>query len=161
MSHMSTVEPTQEQLAELVGKSILTAYGDPRFSQIYGNLWMGGVPVIKAPSYFKTIINLAPDSRYMWEPYQIMVRVKMEDDQWLPPDRILRCVSEIAYKHSQVEPTLVHCVAGQNRSGLICALALRHLDLSADEVIETVRRARFKHCLNNKAFVKKIHEGLV
>ena len=51
---------------------------------------------------------------------------------------------------------LVRCQAGLNRSGLIIALALRHLGYSPDDAIAQIRRRRSPNALFNTAFVAYI-----
>mgnify|MGYP001561544085 FL=1 len=49
-------------------------------------------------------------------------------------------------------PTLVHCQAGLNRSGLVAANALRLRGMPASEAIALLRRQRSPAVLCNSAF---------
>ena len=53
-------------------------------------------------------------------------------------------------------PVLVACHMGHNRSGLITALALRHLGMDAREAVRAVRAARGPDALSNPSFVDAV-----
>ncbi len=54
---------------------------------------------------------------------------------------------------------LVTCAQGRNRSGLVTALALRYLGVTADEAIRLIRRARGANALSNPHFVDVIKKS--
>ncbi len=49
-------------------------------------------------------------------------------------------------------PTLITCMGGLNRFGLVAALPLRRLGHSADEALGLLRAARGPYALGNKLF---------
>ena len=50
------------------------------------------------------------------------------------------------------KPTLVHCYAGMNRSGLVTAAALVKLGYEPEQAINLLRKQRFPEVLSNKFF---------
>jgi len=124
----------------------------PLFTQIDGNLWMGGCPRGKAPEHFKFIVSL-----YKWEPYkiadhQILTTATMFDSHDLPDEGVLITLAKHVNEARKVGPTLVHCQAGLNRSGLITALALMESGMSASEATRLLREKRCDQVLCNPIF---------
>lgn len=124
----------------------------PLFSQIVENLWMGGCPRGDAPQ-FNTIISL-----YDGEPYhvyggQTLVQAKMLDSHDVPDStQIAQLVAFVAVS-VEVGPTLIHCQAGLNRSGLVAAAYLiAARDVAPAAAIAHLRERRSPAVLCNKAF---------
>lgn len=78
------------------------------------------------------------------------------EDGDMPNENIVRNIATLVCRALNAnEKVLVHCKAGHNRSGLICARTLIEQGKSPEEAIETVRRARGDgHALNNEKFVE-------
>lgn len=122
------------------------------FSQIDGNLWMGGCPRDYAPEHFKFIFCLYP-----WEPYgthdhQVHMRLQMFDHGELPDRVLLNALADMVNLARATGPTLVHCQAGLNRSGLVTALALIRGGLPPEAAITMLREKRCDAVLCNRAF---------
>jgi protein-tyrosine phosphatase len=129
-----------------------TPFCVPLFSQIDGNLWMGGCPRGTAPEHFKFVFCLYP-----WEPYgvhdhQVHLQVKLFDHGELPDKTLLAFLADAVNMARAVGPTLVHCQAGLNRSGLLTAFALIRAGAAPADAIALVRKQRCDAVLCNPAF---------
>ena len=151
------------KLADLTSHHIegMSLHGDtlfkiPLFSHIEGNLWMGGCPVKVAPNEFEYIVNLV--SLYpWWEPYaiakfQVHTRVHLNDELEIPSEDRLYALARCVNAYRRYGPTLVHCQAGLNRSGLIAALALIESGMKAVDAIALLRKKRSPVVLCNRTF---------
>ncbi len=133
-----------------------TPFKVPLFSHIQGNLWMGGCPVKVAPNEFEYIVNLV--SLYpWWEPYaiakfQVHTRVHLNDELEIPSEDRLYALARCVNAYRRYGPTLVHCQAGLNRSGLVAALALIEEGMKAVDAITLLRNKRSPAVLCNRAF---------
>jgi protein-tyrosine phosphatase len=125
----------------------------PLYSHIDGNLWMGGKPVISPHERFQTVLSLDGWTNYECHPHQRLIVVPMFDREEMPmPDGELLQLADEVNRWCNEGPTLVHCTAGLNRSGLVVALALMKRGLSADAAIAHLRRKRSSEVLHNKTF---------
>jgi protein-tyrosine phosphatase len=78
----------------------------------------------------------------------------IEDGPLPNPDVVRNLSRMVSGALASGEKVLVHCKAGHNRSGLICARTLIEQGRSAEEAIEIVRNKRGDgHALNNESFV--------
>lgn len=148
-----------DQLADLtthhiegIAREGMTRFAVPLFSQIEGNLWMGGCPRERAPEHFKFIFCLYP-----WEPYglhehQLHLQVKLFDHGELPDAALLAFLADAVNMARTVGPTLVHCQAGLNRSGLLTGLALIRAGMAAPDAVALIRKQRCDAVLCNRAF---------
>ncbi|MFB3080537.1 MAG: dual specificity protein phosphatase family protein [Nitrosomonadaceae bacterium] len=133
-----------------------TPFKVPLFSHIQGNLWMGGCPVKVAPNEFEYIVNLV--SLYpWWEPYaiakfQVHTRVHLNDELEIPSEDRLYALARCVNAYRRYGPTLVHCQAGLNRSGLVAALALIEEGMKAVDAITLLRNKRSPSVLCNRVF---------
>lgn len=123
----------------------------PLFTQIAENLWMGGCPRGDAPQ-FDTIIDLYDQERYFTHVGQVRIAVKLMDSHDLPDADLLSDLVAFARLAKERGPTLIHCQAGLNRSGLLTALVLMSEGATADEAITKLRERRCDAVLCNKAF---------
>lgn len=147
-----------EQLADLTTHHIegITREGNlvfscPLFSQISENLWMGGCPRGDAPQ-FDTIIDLYDREPYHVHPNQVRVSCRMLDSHELPEPALLNQLVLTMPMAVDRGPTLVHCQAGWNRSGLLTALYLIANGATPKDAIELLRKRRSPAVLCNKAF---------
>lgn len=124
-------------------------------------LWMGGCSDgLVLPKFIKNVVSLYP-----WEEYTVQhslntnLSVTMYDSS--DPDLVsVEKIARIAHWVNEVleeGPTLVHCQAGLNRSGMIVASSLVLRGLTAKEAIETVRSRRSSACLCNPLFERMIY----
>lgn len=148
-----------EQLADLDSHRIegFTREGGhkfsvPLFTQVAENLWMGGCPKPEGAPQFNTIICLYPWENYNVYPGQVHTRVYMLDSHDAPDGRLLGQLADMVVHGMSVGPTLVHCQAGLNRSGLVTACALLMLGHKPAGAIALLREKRCDAVLCNKAF---------
>lgn len=127
----------------------------PLFTEVGKNLWMGGCPRGDAPQ-FDTIFDLYGGEYYDVRPHQVRVTCSMLDSPDVPPQELIERIALMVLSAAHDGPTLVHCQAGLNRSGLITAVALKgrgHTD-----PIGHLREARSPAVLCNKAFEAFLRE---
>lgn len=114
----------------------------PLVSHIVGNLWTGGcIQGAYAPRIVKHLFSLYPWEQYKLYPHQDRVEVEMYDSH----DGIPESIDEIATHAASLvatAPTLIHCQAGLNRSGLIAALVLKQQGYSGGEAVSLLRAKR-------------------
>lgn len=133
----------------------LLAYS--HFSQIDGNLWMGGTPAAahSAAAEFKAFRFIV--CLYPWEPYplhdhQVYTEAKMYDHAALPDAALVTALADYVNAVRQIGPVLVHCQQGWNRSGLITALALIRDGMEPKAAIALMREKRSAEVLCNAVF---------
>lgn len=125
----------------------------PLFSRINENLWMGGCPRPEGAPQFNTIICLYPWENYKVYPGQVHTRVFMLDGQDVPSNELLAQLIGAIVLGVETGPTLVHCQAGLNRSGLVTAAYLIAMERkSPAKAIALLREKRCDAVLCNKAF---------
>lgn len=123
-------------------------------SQIDENLWTGGcINGVVLPSQFRFLVSLYP-----WESYRIehdldaALVVRLFDAVDMPDLELLRGVAAWINVARKIGPTLVHCQAGLNRSGLTAALALILDGMSPADAIALLREKRCEAVLCNSTF---------
>lgn len=133
-----------------------TPFDVPYISQITKNLWMGGCTNgLILPNEIQHVISLYP-----WESYDIAhqlkscLEVRMYDASGEPNHQQVVGIADWVNVCRDDAPTLVHCQAGLNRSGLITATALARRGMKAKDAIDYVREARSPACLCNQSFVE-------
>lgn len=129
----------------------------PYISHIRDNLYQGGCTNgLVLPEKFKYVISLYP-----WEKYTIpkgrdtkRTEVVMYDSEDGIPenDPGLRGLAEYVNECRAEGPTLVHCQAGLNRSGLVAGMALVLGGLSPSSAIQLLRASRSEQVLCNRTF---------
>lgn len=147
MSHDPTalrdfaVDPLTERLRGA------THYGQridvPYLSHVEGNLWQGGCATgLLLPAEILHVVSL-----YKWERYTVrhelrsFTEVTMYDSLEQGFDQVEELAAKVAMCCADA-PTLVHCQAGLNRSGLVAARALMLMGRSAQDAIELLRERR-------------------
>ena len=148
-----------DRLADLTSQRIegIAVMGGVRFScpivsQIDGNLWSGGCPAPEVPAYFKFVLNLYP-----WVPYTDpegteVKSVELYDEAGIPDKAKLEALAAWVNEKAAIAPTLVHCQAGLNRSGLVTTLALIRRGMTPDDAIRLIRTKRSPAVLCNQTF---------
>lgn len=131
-----------------------TVFVCPVISHIEGNLWQGGCQNgLVLPTDIKHLVSLYP-----WEAFTVNHKLGSElsivayDSE---PQHIAPMLDGLASWISACMddgPTLVHCQAGLNRSGLVAALVLMKRGRSAREAIDLLRATRSPAVLCNKSF---------
>jgi len=131
-----------------------TAFDVPFISHIEGNLWTGGCTNgLILPYEFKHVVSLYPWERYTLPPNNDALR---SETYWYiydadVPSNIATIVRE-ARRRVHDGPTLIHCQAGLNRSGLVAALLLVQNGMSPNRAINLLRRRRSHAVLCNPVF---------
>lgn len=126
----------------------------PLYSHIKDNLWMGGCPVGVAPVEFKFIVNLYPWGNYETPGHPIRLTARLMDSADVPNENVLRMLADFTRTAMKQGMTLVHCQAGLNRSGLVCALALIREGMDPKCAIDLLREKRCEAVLCNPDFEK-------
>ena len=156
-NHKTTISKTASDTLQLNGFPSV-AY------RVYENLWIGNAPQIGSPlsRYFGALILCAEEYQLhqdlfgsgiqvigapLHDNYDFMSRADME-----VAVRAGGCTARLLREGRSV---LVTCMAGRNRSGLICALALcvGPARMDQDEAVFTVRSARGPEALQNPQFL--------
>ena len=130
-----------------------TEFDVPYISHINRNLYMGGCEQgLILPAEIQHVVSLYP-----WEAYSIAHEVtsylafRLYDSLEQAMDQIEDIARWVANRLDD-GPTLVHCQAGLNRSGLVSARALMIRGFSAKAAISLLREKRSPAVLCNTAF---------
>lgn len=137
-----------------------TPFSCPLISRIKGNLWQGGCRNgVNLGGRFKHVISLYP-----WERYNpggeldTFIEVRLLDGPVVPDETQLFSLAKWINRSVKTGPTLVHCQAGLNRSGLLAGLSLVLGGMDADDAIALLRASRSPAVLCNKAFAGWLRE---
>ena len=127
------------------------------------NLYLGSLPRSLSVYPVKYSIDCVSTRIYDRRSDQMVLCTRFEDNQddpsSIPPDEFLHSLAEMVNILRRQSPVLVHCFAGLNRSGLICALAImKEENLSAAEVITRLRDIRSPDVLTNSLFERWLHQ---
>lgn len=131
-----------------------TPFDVPFISPIVAGFYQGGCEQgLRLPENIEHVVSL-----YKWERYTIHANLKsfhevtMYDDSNEPNKENVLFLAKIVNLCREQGPTLVHCQAGLNRSGLIAATALILEGWSAREAIDYLREVRSPAVLCNRTF---------
>lgn len=138
-----------------------TPFSMTLISPIAENLYVGGcIDRIELPREIQYVVSLYP-----WEAYQGhealrgAVYERMYDADLESPERVL-ALAQVVDAFRRLGPTLVHCQAGLNRSGLVAALALiLGDDMEPADAIALLREKRSPAVLCNPGFERFLLEG--
>ncbi len=129
----------------------------PLITQVEGNLWQGGcLHQVRLPEGFKYVVSLYPWESYILPEGCQREEIKMYDSLNQEMDQVEE-IAQAVVGLVDLGPTLVHCQAGLNRSGLIAARALMYMGRDAEDAIQTVRR-RSDSVLSNPTFEAWLRE---
>lgn len=131
-----------------------TPFDVPFISEIVPGFYQGGCQDgLVLPSYIEHVISL-----YKWEHYVLHSGVKTFNEVTMydsldGPDRenVIQLATLVNNCREQ-GPTLVHCQAGLNRSGLVAATALILEGRTPSEAVELLRSSRSSAVLCNPVF---------
>lgn len=129
----------------------------PNISPIRDNLYQGGVLVggagLVLPPRFRHVVNLFGVGYFReLEPPVTSLVVDMADSHTQEMD-LVDTIADFVGVLCDDGPTLVHCQAGLNRSGVVVARVLmRKYGLTSDEAIQEVRDRRSSMALCNPMF---------
>lgn len=135
--------------------------------KISDNLYQGGVPP-SGPALRKAGIDVLVLCAKEWQDpskkaHPGVTVIRCGGDDSLDPDVLADCLPAWQHAARQVvahvrdgKNVLVTCMAGQNRSGIVVAMALAELTaLSGEEIVSHIQRAR-PMALNNETFVDHV-----
>jgi protein-tyrosine phosphatase len=136
-----TLDPFKQRLAG--GTHYDVDFDVPYMSHVTGNLWQGGCANgLVLPTNIEHVVSLYPWERYtVGHQLKSMLSVVMYDSV----DQAFGQVEAIArWVASCMEdgPTLVHCQAGLNRSGLVAAVTLVLKGMHAPDALDLLRAQR-------------------
>jgi protein-tyrosine phosphatase len=101
-------------------------------SHIEGNLYQGGCnPSMRLPDDFRAVVSLW-EGRYAVGPQTACHEFTMYDSPVVDAD-VVESAATLIVDCLASGPTVIHCQAGLNRSGLVAARALTLLGKTADE----------------------------
>ena len=130
----------------------------PRYSQIEGRLWVGGMPSILAPREFDFIVNLNPGMPYHLHRHQVQVCHLMYDERKLPEAKLLERLVRLARGFIDMGPTLIHCREGLNRSPFIAGLVLIAQGMTPAAAVELLRAKRHTAIFSNETYERHLLE---
>jgi protein-tyrosine phosphatase len=136
----------------------------PAYTQVYPNLFMGSKRAILHPSsefdvYISTAAEIEPPQSILgaFESHHI----PLDDKPWNFGDhpeeveQLVETARDIALLVHNGNKVLIFCHMGMNRSGLMTALTLMHLGMTARQALATIRQ-RHGCTLSNRSFVKAL-----
>lgn len=126
----------------------------PFITHVQDNLYMGGCTSgLVLPKVIENLVSLYPWERYnIIKPINSELYIKAHD---AAVEEVEASLSEYATwirKRMSEGPTLVHCQAGLNRSGLLVALVLIQDGMEPAEAIALLRGKRSPAVLCNKSY---------
>lgn len=124
----------------------------PLISEVLSGLWQGGcIDGVVLPDDFDYVYSLYPWERYKLGRNTSRIEVRAYDSSDVPD------IEDVAFEVYRLwkngNKILVHCQAGLNRSGLLCAQVLMMDGFSATDAIDLLRSNRSDQVLCNKFFV--------
>lgn len=126
-------------------------YALPDRHEILPGLWLGCQPSTIEPD-LKYVLSLNGATSYGGKNYPNVVRAYFEDSLTLPDVGYLHALVDLGIALWKNGPTLVHCAAGMNRSGLIVGLMLVRNGNTAQAALELMRTKRSNGVLHNPTF---------
>lgn len=122
-------------------------YGDridvPLIGHVEGNLWQGGCQDgLVLPDIFEHVVSLYPWEQYTLPEGCTRDEITMYDAGEMPDIDQLHEIADKVVEYVKDGPTLVHCQAGLNRSGLVAGLALVKMGRTPQEAVDLLRSRR-------------------
>ncbi len=113
---------------------------------------MGEAPTDEEVTKYKYIICLNGKPSYYTPHKTFIICYPFDDVDQMPPEDDIHELAKMAVQFSKMGPTLIHCSAGFNRSGLVTALTLMYLGRTATQAIAQLRLKRCDEVLSNNTF---------
>jgi protein-tyrosine phosphatase len=152
-SDPSEYDPLQRRMAGVTRHGYIR-FDAPFISHIEGNLWMGGCEAgLLLPENIEHVVSLYP-----WEQYELIrdlqseLTVRLFDDTRGVNTQKINTIADWAMMCLSEGPTLIHCQAGLNRSGLVAALTLVRGGMAPVDAIQLLREKRSPAVLCNPTF---------
>lgn len=128
-------------------------FSAPLISHIEDNLYMGGcLHNYQLPDEFAHVVSLYPWESYELGPNTDRIQIEMHDSGNVPSPATLLALAKYVNVCLDDGPTLVHCQAGLNRSGLVAARTLILRGYPPQKAIHVLRENRSLLVLCNQAF---------
>jgi hypothetical protein len=127
-------------------------------SFIADNLWVGGCPTGRVDEY-TAILDLWGYGDYVCSEAVDRRKQRLLDIDEMPDLDLVHELAEWVNQKRLIGPTLVHCQAGLNRSGLVAALALIKSGMTSDAAISLLRTQRDEYVLCNQTFEIWLRSG--
>lgn len=126
----------------------------PLVTHAEDNLWVGGcINGVGLPHDFDVVVSLDAHENYELGPSTVRVVLPMTDTEQVDRATVLRAVEFAAGALERGSKTLIHSVAGLNRSILVAALALVSLGRRTPrQAVGLLRERRSPVALCNQAF---------
>lgn len=125
----------------------------PLITKFDDSLWQGGcINGVNLGDQFKHVVSLYPWEKYKSGPLDSFLEVRLYDQGSMPDLEQIKFIAQWVNQCRKTGPTLVHCQAGLNRSGLVTGLALTLSGVPAKTAIEQMRERRCSAVLCNKTF---------
>lgn len=136
-------------------------FSAPYISHVKDNLYQGGFsPGLVLPDNIQFVLSLYPwAGRYEANDTVEFMEVEMYDALEGPNYKQVHKLAEIVNLWCDISPTLVHCQAGLNRSGLIAAAALCLRGYQPKLAIQELRDKRSPQVLSNSVFERFLLEN--
>ena len=130
-----------------------STYGTNEFSHICDNLYQGSLPGDPKSLHktFSFVFNLS-EIQYQVPRGVTLTHWYIDDCPRLPNLDKVHAIASMVTAARQIGPTLVHCAAGLNRSGLISALSLIQGGLRPIDAVKLLRDKRTSAVLCNQSF---------
>lgn len=122
-------------------------------SHIIDNLYQGRLPEVPNAlhPHFKFVFNLS-EIQYKVPRGVTLVHWHIDDAARLPNLETAHSIASLVTAARKIGPTLVHCAAGLNRSGLISALSLVESGMEPLDAVRLLRKQRSQQVLFNGTF---------
>jgi protein-tyrosine phosphatase len=118
-----------------------------------GELWQGGcINGVVLDSDFDQVVSLYPWEKFKLDVHTERVEITAYDSPSQDPTVFVSAAKMVSDLVLQGKKVLVHCQAGLNRSGVVCALALINLGYGPQEAIDLMREKRSPMVLCNESF---------
>jgi protein-tyrosine phosphatase len=134
-----------------------TPFDCPLITEIEPGFWQGGCrDGVSLAGKFKHVISLYPWEKYRagtrGEELDSFVAVRLYDGPTVPDEGQLYSLAHWINNCRSHGPTLVHCQAGLNRSGLLAGLSLVVAGMKPSQAILKLREGRSPAVLCNQKF---------
>jgi hypothetical protein len=134
-------------------------FSAPLISHIDGNLWSGGcIDGVALPADFVHVVSLYPWEKYALSASTTRHEYRIYDSHVMESDQFTEAV-ESTLRGLAKGPTLVHCQAGLNRSGVVSALVLIHQGRTPADAVALLREKRSRAVLCNTTFEAFVLNG--
>lgn len=140
---------------------VLNVESEPSFCwKVKDNLWIGNAPPTKGALWntgFDCVVLMAKE----YQPagcffYVDDICAPIDDDELTRKEArlVIMAARETILRLKRRQRVLVTCMAGLNRSGLVCALSLMFGNgMNPDDAVALIRAARGSEALSNPSFV--------